>query len=386
MANNSRFAADFGPFDGRVWLNAAHQGPLPRVALGALERAATMKRSPQLIADRDFLDVPRRLREAIGELLSVPPQEVVVGNSASYGLQLLVDGLDWRDGDEVLVVANDFPANITPWLALSERAGVRVRVHEPRAPMLTGEEVTRVATGRTRLLCTSWVNSFTGHLLDVGAVGAVCRERGIVFVLNATQGLGAMPLRPASLPVDALTSSGFKWLCGPYGTGFAWIRSTLLARLRPVQSYWLTLPDGGEVDEALGEPFRPRAPLGHRNLDVFGTASFLNLLPWTAAVEYLHGIGVDLIRAHNDRLVQRLLERLDVEDIRILSPTAQGTRSAIAVFTHRDQDRNPKIHAALTAAGIDTALRNGRVRVSGHLYNSEDEIDRLADIVTSVGG
>lgn len=386
MADDSRFADDFGPFDGRVWLNAAHQGPLPRVALGALEQAAAMKRSPHRIADGDFLDVPRRLREAIGAMLSVPAREIVVGNSASHGLQLLVDGLDWRDGDEVLVVANDFPANLTPWLVLPERAGVRVRVHEPREPMLTGAELDRVASGRTRLLCTSWVNSFTGHVLDVDAVGTACRDRGILFVLNATQGLGAMPLHPASLAVDALTSSGFKWLCGPYGTGFAWIRSALLARLRPVQSYWLTLPDDGAVDEALSEPFRPRTPLGHRNLDVFGTASFLNLLPWTAAVEYLHGIGVDVIRDHNDRLVRRLLGRLDGEDFRVLSPTVQEPRSAIAVFTHRDEDRNPRLHAALAAAGIDTAIRNGRIRVSGHLYNSEDEIDRLVDVVTSVGG
>jgi cysteine desulfurase / selenocysteine lyase len=383
VGDDSRFAAGFGPFDGRVWLNAAHQGPLPRVALSALEQAAAMKRSPHRIADGDFLDVPRRLREAIGAMLSVSAHEIVVGNSATYGLQLLVDGLDWRDGDEVLVVANDFPANITPWLALSGRAGVRVRVHEPRVPMLTGEELARVATGRTRLLCTSWVNSFTGHVLDVDAVGGACRDRGIIFVLNATQGLGAMPLHPASLPVDALTSSGFKWLCGPYGTGFAWILSTLLARLRPVQSYWLTLPDDGAVEEALSEPFRPREPLGHRNLDVFGTASFLNLLPWTAAVEYLQGIGVDVIRDHNDRLVRRLLERLDTEDLRILSPTAREPRSPIAVFSHRDEGRNPQLHAALTSAGIDTAIRNGRIRVSGHLYNSEDEIDRLAGIVTA---
>lgn len=383
MASDSPYAAEFGPFAGRVWLNAAHQGPLPRTALRALEQAAAMKRSPSLIADRDFLEVPRQLREAIGRLLAVLPDEVVIGNSASYGLQLLVDELDWRAGDEVLVVADDFPASITPWLVLAERAGVRVRVHEPRGPMLTSTELARTVGVSTRLLCTSWVNSFTGHILDVAAIGEVCRDRGIVFVLNATQGIGAMPLRPGSLPIDALTSSGFKWLCGPCGTGFAWIRSSLLERLRPVQSYWLTLPDDGDLELALSEPLRPRAGLGHRNLDVFGTASFLNLLPWTAAIEYVNAVGIEAIRAHNDRLVQRLLERLDPERFQIISPTTPGARSAIAVFTHRHAERNPTIHAALTASGIDTALRNGCNRVSPHLYNSESEIDELTEIAAS---
>src|SRR5919197_2815943 len=116
----------FGPFDGRVWLNAAHQGPLPHAAVEAAEQAIWLKVAPHRIADEAFVEVPRRLRELLGRLIGAPAEEVVLGNSASYGLQILANGLPWRAGEEVVVLADEFPATIFPWL-VTERRGVEVR-------------------------------------------------------------------------------------------------------------------------------------------------------------------------------------------------------------------------------------------------------------------
>lgn len=350
------------------------------MAIKAVEQAAALKRSPHRIADEQFLVVPRRMREALARLLKVPPGEIVLGNSATYGLQLFVWGLDWHDGDEVLVVADDFPANITPWLALTKRYGVKVRALEPRGQIVSAEEVADAAGERTRLLCTSWINSFNGAVLDISSVGAACRESEILFLLNASQGIGALPIEPARLPIDALTSSGFKWLCGPYGTGFAWIRASVLDRLQPAQAYWLALPDNADLDDALSDPYRSREALAHRDFDVFGTANFLNVIPWTAAVGYLEQRGIETIARHDARLVQRLLDQLDYpEQFRILSPLAPSKRSTIVVFSDQQPERNLAIHTTLTEVGIDTSLRNGAIRISAHLYNSPHEIDQLAD-------
>ncbi|HET9559884.1 MAG TPA: aminotransferase class V-fold PLP-dependent enzyme, partial [Actinomycetota bacterium] len=123
-------AGDFGGFDGRAWLNCAHQGPLPLVAVAVAERALADKAAPHRMGNEAFAEVPRRLKDALGRLAGVPAEEVILGNSTTYGLQLLVQGVDWRDGDEVLLVDGDFPATIVPWLPLAER-GVRVRLLRP---------------------------------------------------------------------------------------------------------------------------------------------------------------------------------------------------------------------------------------------------------------
>ena len=93
-------AGDFGGFDGRTWLNCAHQGPLPLVAVAAAERALADKAAPHRMGDEAFAEVPRRLKDVLGRLVGVPAEEVILGNSTTYGLQLLVQGVDWRDGDE----------------------------------------------------------------------------------------------------------------------------------------------------------------------------------------------------------------------------------------------------------------------------------------------
>jgi cysteine desulfurase/selenocysteine lyase len=114
-------AGDFGGFDGRAWLNCAHQGPLPRVAVRAAERALAQKAAPHRLGDEAFAEVPRRLKGALGRLAGVPADQVILGNSTTYGLHLLTQGVPWRAGDEVLLVEGDFPATIVPWLPLAER-------------------------------------------------------------------------------------------------------------------------------------------------------------------------------------------------------------------------------------------------------------------------
>src|SRR4029450_6433617 len=122
--------ADFGDFEGRAWLDCGHQGPLPRAAGAAGGRARARKAAPPPLGDGSFTEVPGRLKAALGRLVGVPADQVILGNSTSYGLHLLVQGIDWRQGDEILLVDGGFPATVVPWLPLAER-GFRVRLLRP---------------------------------------------------------------------------------------------------------------------------------------------------------------------------------------------------------------------------------------------------------------
>jgi cysteine desulfurase/selenocysteine lyase len=375
-------AADFGDFDGRAWLNCAHQGPLPRVAVAAAERALADKAAPHRIGDEAFAEVPGRLKAALGRLVGVPADQVILGNSTSYGLHLLVQGIDWRRGDEVLLVAGDFPATIVPWLPLADR-GVRVRLLEPEGGALDADRLAAELTPATRLLCTSWVFSFTGQAVDLAALGAVCRRAGVTFVVNGSQGVGAAPLDLAPLPVDALVSCGFKWLCGPYGTGFCWLAPDLLASLTGRPAYWLAHLARDDLGREAA--VRLRDDLGAAAWDVFGTANFLNFRPWTAAVEYLLGIGLDRVAARDQALVERFLQGLDPDRYRLDSPRGGPGRSTLVVLGHRRPGRTQELHRALAAAGVDVALRRGRLRVSPHLYNTEADVDRALEVLDRRG-
>jgi cysteine desulfurase / selenocysteine lyase len=369
---------DFGGFDGRAWLNCAHQGPLPAVAVAAAERALADKAAPRRMDDEAFTEVPRRLKEALGRLVGVPADQVILGNSTTYGLQLLVQGIDWREGDEVLLVDGDFPATIVPWLPLAER-GVRVRLLRPEGGVPEAGQLEAELTPATRLFCTSWVFSFAGRAVDLAALGRVCRRAGVVFAVNGSQGVGAAPLDLAAVAADALVSCGFKWLCGPYGTGFCWLRPELLASLTYRPAYWL----GHTAQEDLGQEtaYRLRDDLGAAAYDVFGTANFLVFRPWTASVEYLLELGLDRVAAWDQALVERFLAGLDPDRYRLVSPRAGPGRSTLVVLGHRQPDRTPGLCQRLAAAGIDVAFRRGQLRVSPHLYNTEADIDRALEVL-----
>ncbi len=372
-------AVGFGPFDGRVWLNCAHQGPLPQKAAAAAREAIDQKVNPHLIRDADFVEVPKSLKNSLARMIGANPEDVILGNSASYGLHVLRNGIQWQAGDEVLVVNGDFPATIHPWLGLQD-GKVRVRLLTPSRLSLTVDEFSRAVTPATRLFCVSWVNSFNGSVLDIRAFGRFCRERGIIFVVNGSQGIGAQQLDVQCEPIDALVSCGYKWLCGPYGTGFCWITPELRSELKPTQTYWLPHVWGQEdlrdyvIKKELGAPA----------FDIFCPANFMNFIPWQASIEYLLSFGLTAIEAHNRSLVERLVNGMVKTKYRLLIPSDEATRSAIVAVSHVDRGRNPEIHAALATSGIDIALRNGDLRFSPHIYNTLDEVERAVVVLNSI--
>jgi cysteine desulfurase/selenocysteine lyase len=364
-------AAQFGPFEGRSWFNTAHQGPLPRSALAETQRAAFLKAAPHRIPDRDFADVPERLRGLLARLMDADAEQIVLGNSTSHGLHLIANGLDWRQGDEVLTVEGDYPATVLPWRRLSS-AGVTTRALRPAAGLLSAEQLRSAIGPRTRLLAVTWVDSFTGRTADLRALGEVCRAHGVLLVVNASQAVGARPIDVATTPVDALVSCGYKWLCGPYGTGFTWLRPGLLERLRPQQAYWLAMQAGRGLDQMRETTVRD--DLGVRAFDVFCPAAFTTTLPWIAALELFLATGVSKIGEYDQQLVERFVAGLDARRCTLISPRSGATRSTLVVLSGRDRDTE-QLHQRLTAAGIDTAYREGNLRFSMHLFNTADQVD-----------
>lgn len=361
----------FGVSD-RAWLNTAHQGPLPLVAADAAGEAIAQKLDPRLIPDESFFAGPERLRTLLGELVGADPREIVLANSTTYGLNLLAHGLPLQAGDEVLVVEGDFPASIYPWLPLQSR-GVTLRTVPAPSGALEADDLRAALAERTRVVCTSWVFSFTGRAADVPTLVEVCRQHGeITFVLNGSQAVGARPVDVHRLGVDALVSCGFKWLCGPYATGFTWLSPKLMARLDYEQGYWLA-----QVDEIAKPPthYALRNDLGAAALDVFCTANLSTFPAWERAVRLLLDYGLDQIEAYDQALVEQLIEGLPAP-WKLCSPSARSERSTLVFLKPDGPDSVEQAFARLAAAGVDVGERAGKIRVSPHVHNTSEDIIR----------
>lgn len=262
----------------------------------------------------------------------------MLGNSTSYGLNLLAQGLRLQAGDEVLLVDGDFPASIYPWLPL-QRRGVIVKTLPNPSGALEPDVLRAALTERTRVVCTSWVFSCTGRTADVAALVEVCRQHGGHRVRpDGSQAVGARVTDVQELGVDALVSCGFKWLCGPYATGFAWLRPELMQRLNYQQGYWLA-----QVDEIANPPehYQLREDLGAAAYDVFCTASLSTFPAWDRAVTLLVEQGLEQVEDYDQALVDQLIDGLP-KHWTLTSPRARAERSTLGARQPRHRHRRPE--------------------------------------------
>lgn len=370
------YRKDFSSFNGKIWLNAASEGPLPLVAQKELAEAVEWKSKPYLLTNTKFATTVIELKKSIGRLMNVNSQDVILANSASYGLHLLANGLRWEAGDEILLMQNDFPTDILPWLALEKRK-VRVRQIKSKDKVITPDELLVNITARTKLFCITHVHTFSGYVLEIEKFGEICREKGVRLVVNLSQSLATIPVDLSKWPVDAVVAAGYKWLCGPYGSGFCWIKPDWRDELDYNQAYWISSLSQEELQSQ--DALRFREEKGARKYDVFGTANFFNFVPFKAAIDYWLEIGVDKVRKYHDELIDRFIARLDSACYTFISPREGKSRSSLVVISHKDRQRNFVIHQRLIQQGIYTAFWKGDIRLSPHVYNTKDDTGKLLE-------
>lgn len=372
-------ARHFDDFDGATYLNCARMGPLPKVTQAAIREWLPFQSHPNRIPDDVLFRVPNEAREAIAPLIGARPEEVFLAPGATHGAAISALGLGWREGDEVLLTANDFPSNLYIWTQAARRNGGRAIVIKPRGRAVTTDEVLERIGPATRAVSVSWVDYGTGEVMDLPRLGNACRERDIFLVVDGTQGAGVLPLAVEDLGVSVLTVAGYKWMLSPYGTGYGWVNPAWRDRIEPAYVTW-TAAEGAEQFNLL--PREGWKWVGTaRRFDGPETASFLNVAGLTASARFLAGFGLPAVHAHVSELLDRLEEGLPAP-FRRRARRADPPGPILCV----EADDSAVVHAAyerVVQAGIKVSLREDGIRVSPHIYNTAADIDRFLDVLAS---
>jgi cysteine desulfurase/selenocysteine lyase len=375
------FKKDFLDFEGKIWLNAASEGPLPKVSIAALEESIVWKAKPYLLDNLKFATIPRSLKESIAKLIHVDSKDVILGNSASYGIHILANGFPWEKDDEIIVMQNDFPTDIVPWLALEKR-GVKVIQVKPKGIVLEPEDFLENITEKTRLVCVPHVHTFSGYVLQIDKIAQICRKKNIVCVVNISQSAGSMPVDVSSWNVDAVVCAGYKWLLGPYGTGFLWMTQNLRERLEYNQAYWISVCS--DEDLANEDALKLHDVKTSRKFDIFATANFFNFVPFRASIDYLTNlVGLSDVFIYNQELIDIFINHLNRDQFNLISPDKGTRRSSLIFISHKDPNRNKAIFKHLTDSHIHTAFWKGNIRISPHLYNTEEDMLKLCSVLHS---
>ncbi len=368
-------------FENATYLNAAAHGPLPKVSLRAAQQAIEWKKFPQLISDEIYFGLPDRVRASLAKLIGGQPEEIAITSGSSSGLVAVAMGLDWKPDDEVLLAQGDFPTHFTTFLPLARAGKLRVKIVKPRGRFLTANDFLDQINSRTRLISTSLVRFDDGARLDAAGLSDACHQVGAMLLLDAAQCAGAMPIDVKTLGADFLTVSGYKWLLGPYGTGFFWARADRIAQMPERPVYWMAAVGAEKFDTLANSEYR-LAP-GARRWDAPETANFFNLSALDASLEFLLRVGVEEVWQHCGRLISNMIERLPLDRCVLASPADPAQRGPYACVTARKREETPILFERLREAGVIVSLREGALRISPHLYNSERDIDRLLAVLTT---
>jgi cysteine desulfurase / selenocysteine lyase len=364
-----------------TYLNLAGQSPMPKVSVRAVTAALELKKFPQRIPDSMFFDVPNRIRASIAKLIAAKPTEIALTTGASTGMAAVAFGLKWQPGDEVVTAKGEFPMQYATWKPMEEREGIKLKVVAPRERFLAAEDILAAITPKTRLVSVSHVRFDTGGMIDAAKVADACHAQGALFVLDVSQSCGAVPMRVAELGADFVVCAGYKWLLGPFGTGFFWAKSEHLANIRPGPFYWMAIGGADNFAALASSDAKP----GHdsKRWDAAETANYLNNAAVDASLEFVLRAGPDTVLAHNHKLIDFLFERLPKDRCVPASPLEHSQRGPYGCFTARKPETTAALYERLRKENVITSLREGNIRVSPYLYNTERDIDRLISVITA---
>jgi cysteine desulfurase/selenocysteine lyase len=374
------YRADFADFEGVTFLNVASQGPLPDVSVKAARAALEWKRQPYQIPDELLFGLPDRVRGLAARLIGGSADEIAITTGASGGLMAVAQGIDFKPGDDVLVARGEFPAHFSTWLPLEKCAGIQVKRVIPRERFLAAEDFIAQIGPRTRVVSTSLVRFDNAVRLDARRLADACHAVGAYLLLDASQCAGAMPIDVKALGADFLVCAGYKWLLSPYGTGFFWIRRDLIEKMRPAPSYWMALEGADNFSSLAVEELK--FSRGARRWDAPETASFMNLAAMEASLEYLLRVGVETVWNHNQELIGGMIERLPRDRCVLVSPEEAERRGPFICVATRRPGEAAAIQKKLVESQVFVSLREGALRISPHLFNTERDMARLISILS----
>ncbi|MFK8329422.1 aminotransferase class V-fold PLP-dependent enzyme [Pseudomonas sp. BJa5] len=373
----SMFLDEFEQAPGLRYLNHAAVAPWPKRASQAVSRFADEN---VWLGARDYpqwLATEQRLRERLMRLTNAPStDDIALIKSTSEALSFVAFGLDWQTGDQIVISDEEFPSNRIVWEALADRGvdviQVSLKGADPEADLLA-------ACGpRVRLLAISAVQFASGLRMDLARLGQGCRERNVLFCIDAIQQLGALPFDVQACQCDFAMADGHKWMLGPEGLGVFYCRAEVRPRLKLSEYGWHML-------ERMGDYSRPEWEPAHsaRRFEC-GSPNMLGAAALEASLSLLEEVGIEQVAAALQQRVTWLRDGLAaIAGVRLHSPQDPARRSGIVSFSIDGID-NFVVYQHLKQEQVVCITRGPGVRFSPHFYTPKHVIDETLAIVRQI--
>lgn len=359
-----------------AYLNCAYMSPLLRSVVEAGEAGLRRKARPWLMPPSSFFDESDEARALCAELVGADAEGVALVPAASYGLAVAARNLPLAPGSRVVTLKDQFPSNVHPWRVAAEAAGAEVvavdaACADPTAAVLAAIDARCAIAALPEVLWT------TGARLDLARIGARCREAGAALALDLTQSAGALVTDLSAIQPDFAVAAAYKWLLGPYSTGFLWVAPHRRDG-RPLEETWLGR--AGAEDFSRLVDYQAGYQPGARRFDMGQRANFALMPAFVAALRQLLEWTPAAIEASLAAQTRVIADRaVDVG----LSPPPEAWRGPHYLSLTLPEGAPRDLPARLAARGVHVSRRGASLRITPHLYNDAEDVDRLMDALSA---
>jgi cysteine desulfurase / selenocysteine lyase len=361
-----------------VYLNHASNGslavPVVEAMNGYIDRCSKHGEVPYQEAEAVVEDG----REMAARLMGVRTDEIAFIKNTSAGAIIAIGSIEWQHGDNMVLMQDAFPTNTYPFDYLLPHVEKR---YVTSAELAKGPEcIFRLVDRHTRAIAIDWVHFLSGVRADVIAIVAFCRTRAIYILLDAMQGLGAVNQGFGDLGIDFVYAGGGKWLLGPQGSGILYVNSAILPKLKPANLGWLSAKWDDFNDIYTRKPMKPGASRFEE-----GTKNYIGIYGLRESLRILLDVGMSEVAARVRLLVQLLRQRLEQKGFEVMTPVDPQRHAGIITASRSDIDM-AALFARLKQQGFICSLRESRLRIAPHFYNTEEEIDRFCAALPAKDG
>jgi len=356
---------------GMLYFDHAAVSPFSTPVRKAIEEYLALKSETEPGPFERVLRLMVETKERIGKLVGTSKERIALFDNTSNGLNVLAGGLDWKPGDRILLTDIEFPANVYPFMNL-RRHGVEVDFVKNENGQIRPEAIETAITPKTKLFSISHVQFLHGFKANLAAIGAICRQKGVIFSVDAIQAAGVVPIDVDAMKIDFLSSGGQKWLMAPEGIAFIYVSEGCQERLKLGTMGWMNNKD------FFSDFFRYRIdpdPSARRFEN--GTPNFAGMFGFNASLQLLLEVGVEKIQHHLRDLTQFVIDRVTKAEMELVSPASPEDRAGIVTFRPKNA---PEIFAELKKHNIHVSIREDCIRFSPHFYNTRDELEKALTI------
>lgn len=361
-----------------AYLNCAYMSPLLNAARIAGQAAVARKSQPWVIHPTDFFTDAETVRTLFARLIEADADGIAIIPSVSYGIALAAANLPVRAGQNILILAEQFPSNVYTWRDVARRTGATLRtIARPPDDDWTTALLSELDE-HTAVVAIPQCHWTDGSLVDLPRVSRGIRQVGAALVVDATQSLGAYPLTIPAVQPDFLVAAAYKWLLGPYSLGFLYVAPQHRAG-RPLEHTWLGR--AGSEDFTRLVSYRDDLQPGARQFDVGERSNFALLPIAIVALQQILSWGVPEIAATLAILTQDIMQRAAALGFQVAAAERRGSHMLGIRFPHAAPS---DIAHQLATAQVFVSMRGQSMRIAPHLYNTQADIDRLFAVLGKI--